>query len=319
MVTLGVPAMTQAQAFALIKDSAPYKAAGNLEGAYIRWRAANPGEATRLSAYLDARIRGQNPATPALATKFGLGVLGLLGEATEPQPEPPPSPPVSTFWDQHFAIVITAGNIDPQLLWDAGVRAVAFDVTAANTVEAQSAGWARFVRGWFFITRATTAAGLIEEAIDFSQRLNASAIDFAVVDTENLKADFPNQERFELQRLFYAALRARTAKLLANITYGWHQDGSVVNYQALADNRIEPWWEAYNGDEASWNTAAVTAKLNAQGFNPARICLGDKRLEQQVPVWKMLVAQGKAAKGAMLWSPDNGPAQEALRNGVKLA
>ena len=27
---------------------------------------------------------------------------------------------------------------------------------------------------------------------------------------------------------------------------------------------------------------------------------------------------GKAAKGAMLWKVDNGPAQEALRAGVKL-
>jgi hypothetical protein len=314
--------MTAAQAFALIKDSAPYKAGGNIEAAWIRWRAANPGEATKLLAYLDARVRGQNPAPPKLATKFGAGALAVLLKATdlvvEPQPEPPPSPPAPSFWDQHFAIVITAGNADPFTLWASGVRAVAFADNPENRVLAQHASWAVFKRGLFVVTRATTDAGLKDEATSFAFA-HQPPVEFMVVDTENLKADAPNQDRFALQQVFYDELRRLApAKLIANITYGWHQDATVVNREALTANNIADWWEAYDGDAASWDTRAVTEKLNAQGHKPARICLGDKRLEEQVSVWKQLVAEGKAARGAMLWAVDNGPAQESLRAGVTL-
>jgi hypothetical protein len=311
--------MTAAQAYALIKDSAPYKAGGNIETAYTRWRAANPGEATNLLAYIDAKVRGQNPRPPLLSTKFGLGVLGLLAATGEPEPRPEPPPlPAPSFWDQHFAIVITAGNADPFTLWASGVRAVAFADNPENRVLAQHASWAVFKRGLFVVTRGTTEATLKGEATGFAFA-HQPPVEFMVVDTENLKADAPNQHYFQLQQVFYDELRRLApAKLIANITYGWHQDSTVVNRKALTDNNIEPWWEAYDGDEASWNVRAVTEKLNAQGHKPARICLGDKRLEEQVPVWKQLAAEGKAARGAMLWAVDNGPAQESLRSGVKL-
>ncbi len=302
----------------LIMESAPYKNAGNIIAAWPRYQAANPAEAKRLTDYIDARIRGSNPAPPRVVTKFGLGVLALV--VAEPQPEPTPTPPpIVSWWDQHqFAIIITAGNIDPQLLADAGVTAVAFADSAANRLEAQQAGWARFQRGVFFVTRATSADALKSEAKAFKDLLANPAVSFGVCDTENLKADAPNQHYFALQDVFYTELRTMTLARVANITYGWHQDPTVVNRQALRNNFVEPWWEAYNGDAASWDTRAVCEKLNAQGHKPARLCLGDKMLEAQVPQWKQLVSEGKAAKGTMLWAVDNGPAQESLRNGVKL-
>lgn len=244
--------------------------------------------------------------------------LQALLDARTTSTTTPPVPTATSFWDQHMAIVIDARNADPNTLWDAGVRAVAFAINAANTIEVQHAAWARFQRGNFFVTRGTTAIALMAEAKAFADLLTPP-VTWTLVDTENLKADEPHQDRFQLQALFYAELRRLLpVARIGNITYGWHQDGSVVNYKALSDNVIEPWWEAYNGDAASWDVRAVTEKLNTQGFRPARICLGHRLLPMQVPVWKQLSAEGRAARGCMLWDVGLGEAQEALRAGVKL-
>lgn len=52
-----------------------------------KWAPANPGEVTKLDAYLQGLADGSNPAVPTLATATGRGLAGLLhaaaGDATK--------------------------------------------------------------------------------------------------------------------------------------------------------------------------------------------------------------------------------------------
>lgn len=271
------------------------------------------------------RTGGRTPKAPLELTdvRFIRKRLIEISEALEPSPAPTPPPAPSSFWDAHYAIVVNAVNCDAALLRQAGVTHVAFEINPPNISELPTEKWAGFRHGGFYSVRGLSVEAALVEAAALSWHLTYN-VDFLVIDTEWWKADSlrshaPDADGLAIQEAFYAELRrlAPDARI-ANITYGWHQDGSVVNHEALRRHRIEPWWEAYNGDEASWNTRAVCEKLNAQGYRPARLCLGHSRLESQVPEWQRLVAEGKAARGAMLWDVSLGPPQNSLRAGVRL-
>jgi hypothetical protein len=241
-----------------------------------------------------------------------------------PPPPPPPEPSPSSYWDaRHGAVVNVAGNASAELTWNAGVREIFFEMTqAANLAEMKLPRWAEFVQSGFFVTRTKTDSveAAKAEAQFVVSTFAANAMRALLIDTEQWKADVvPSGPK--LTDAFYGELRALLgpAVPIANVTYGWHQDASVVPRDTLEKHNIERYWEAYNGDALSWDLRSVAVKLNLQGEKPARVSLGHKMLPAHVPLHKQLAIEGRVKPKTILWDVSLGPAVEAFANGVKLS
>ena len=286
--------MTSAESLALVKASAPYTAAGNLEAAFTRWRAANPKEAMKLLEHLDALIRGQEHTAPDLQTKFGRGVLGLLPTSTATSPVP--TRPVRI----KGAMVVTAGNCDPNLLRQAGITHVAPEITDTNMTDLFTPRWDGFQKGGFVVARALTTAAVRQEALVAATRAHIEGLAFLVMDTEAHKADMGGS--LDLTEALFSQLRTDLGPgfRLYNVTFGIHSSPAVVNHDALRKHNVKAIWETYGGDGATLGVAQTVAKANAEGWSPAHVALGDKSLAVEVAEARALSGLGDV----WAWAPE---------------
>jgi hypothetical protein len=221
-------------------------------------------------------------------------------------PVPPPPPPVVK--PLGGAMVVTAGNLDPQLLRDCGVSHVAVEMTDANDREL-ALGWgAGMVLGWFMVSRGNDGDTL---ATVLAQ---ARSLKFAVIDTESHKVDMGGSLAWT--ETLYAALRSRLGPTfpLYNVTFGIHSSPAVVNHDAFRRHNVVPIWEAYDGPGNTLGVARTTVKAVAEGWKNPHIAIGDKSLLADVEELHQVVLPGLG--GVWLWAPDNGQAQEDLRAGA---
>jgi hypothetical protein len=288
--------VTTAQAYALIKDSAPYKAGGTIEAAWIRWRAWNPGEATKLLAYLDARVRGQQVTPPKLATKFGLGALALAA-GSEPQPEPPPV--TRTVRDRKGALAQSVGSLSPDLVAGAGITGVAAQITsvgsdnertAENVVQLdRQAG--RFpgctILGWG-THGSDPATGYKSdpeaEAAFVARRIIVHRLPAYAADTERHHL-FAERDHTDI---FLGALKPRVPAFvqLAVVTFAYSPNSPgqlyASNIEACEKHGVTFIGETYGkgpGADRSWGIAEVVRYMLRDGArNPLRLAIGDKDL-----------------------------------------
>lgn len=210
-------------------------------------------------------------------------------------------------------MVVTAGNISPLVLRNAGVTHVAVELTGPNLWEISQASWGGFEKGAFFVSQGPDA---VNEAVHVSTIIRDNPfLKFAVIDTERHKVGMGG-DRSWTENL-YRELRARLPKPfpIINVTFG--VDAAVdgpVNHQALRTYGIEALWEAYDGDGATIGLTMIRDRALAGGWNPANLALGDKSLRSDIPALSGMSQVGDV----WLWAPDNGPAQEALVTGLRI-
>lgn len=292
--------MTTAEALALIRSSTPYVTMdGILDIAWTRWSIANPGEALKL----DEFVAGAIPM-PSLATKWGRGWASLIGNDAIP-PAAVRAPLVKG------AIVVVAGNMNVDLLRQAGVTHVAAQ-SNANDVDFGTARWQGFAKGWFVVSRGNDGDA-IANALGLAQ-LTHPDVTFAIVDTEAHKTDIGGSLAWT--DTLYAALRSRLGKdfPLFNITFGVNSSPAVVNHIAFQRHNVTPIWEAYNDAGATYGVDRTAEKAELEGWTRPHIALGDKSLVKDALDLRAGAATGLG--GVWLYAADNGPAQEALSAGV---
>jgi hypothetical protein len=293
--------MTTDEALALIRESTPYKTEnGQLVAAWTRWARNNPGEATKLDAFV-----ADAAPPPQLETKFGKGWVALIGnEATQPEPEP-----VRTL--MKGAIVVIAGNMNVDLLRQAGVTHVAVELTAENGVDFATSRWDGFQRGWFIVSRGN-------DGDTIAKSLAAAALGtFAIVDTESHKTDIGGSRAWT--DTLYAAVRSKLGQNwpLYNITFGVNSSPEVVNHIAFRRWNVAPIWEAYGSEGSTYGVDRTAEKAALEGWVRPHIALGDKSLVRDVVDLKAGAAL--ALGGVWLYGADMGPAQEALAAGAASA
>lgn len=302
--------VTTAEALALIRQSNPYvKTDGVLDMAWTRWALANEGEATKL----DQFVAGEIPM-PSLATKWGRGWAQLISGSSDGAPTSSPAP--ITVKPVVGAIIVTAANMDVDLLRQAGVTHVAVELNAANAKDFGTARWVGFKKGWFVVSRGndgdTLANAIALVKADFPD------VTFALVDTESHKTDMGGSLAWT--NALYAAFRSKFGPNmpLFNITFGRDSSPTVVNHQAFHRYDVTPIWEAYatvdNVNGVTLGVDMTAEKAELEGWTRPHVALGDKSLVADAVELKAGAATGLG--GVWLWSPDNGPAQEALRAGV---
>ncbi len=244
-----------------------------------------------------------------------LDLLAEYGEATgldergaAPPPPPPPPPPVVK--PLVGAMVVTAGNIDPQLLRDAGVTHVAVELTDANIGDFATPRWSGFTRGGFVVSRGKP---VVEAQVAAHQAAQLS-LEFLVFDTESHKADMGGV--MEWTETLYAEVRSTlgAAFPLFNVTFGIHSSPAVVNHEAFRKHDVVPIWEAYDGDGRTLGVQETVAKANGEGWVPVQVAVGDKSLSPDASV--LHARAPGSVSGVWLWAPENGQAQEDLRAGA---
>jgi len=290
------------EARALVRSSVPYQAeAGNMVRAYFRWKQANPNEAKALELYADTWFQGMPAGAPVLKTKMGQGLVGLM-----PGAAPPPPPPAKPLVG---AMVVTAGNLDPQLLRDAGVTHVAVELGVDNNLDLATSRWHGFVKGAFVVSRGNDGEAVL------AQLEQGPAIYFAVIDTESHKADMGGQLAWT--ETLYASLRSKLGPAfpLYNVTFGIHSSPAVVNHDAMRRHNVTPIWEAYDGPGNTLGVQRTALKALSEGWVWPHIAIGDKSLAADAQELGTLGGLG----GVWLWAPDNGQAQEDLRAGAAAA
>jgi len=193
------------------------------------------------------------------------------------------------------AIVINAGNCSPDLLRQAGITHVAVEDTDANVRDVLTGRYNDFVVGWFVVSRGndgdTIAGNLSGDPVRFS---------FAIIDTESHKTDMGGQLAWT--ETLYAALRLGFGATfpLYNITFGIHQNPTVVNHDAFRKHNVTPIWETYDGAGQTLGVARTVSKANAEGWTPAHVCLGDKSLAVECAEAKALSGLGDV----WCWAPE---------------
>jgi hypothetical protein len=299
--------MTREEALALIRSSAPYQNTdGVLDMAWTRWALANPNEATKL----DQFVAGET-AAPQLATKFGRGWVALLTPGAIGNASQAPPAPVQLV---KGAIVVVAGNMNVDLLRQAGVTHVCVEMTEENLRDFNhyiDERWQGFTRGGFHVSRGEPTAGEVESVV---VRASTNDFKFLVIDTESHKTDIGGSLAWT--DTLYAALRSKlgTAFPLYNITFGIHSSPAVVNHIAFQRYNVTPIWEAYDENGNTYGVDRTAEKAELEGWTRPHLALGDKTLVRDALDLKAGVAAGLG--GVWLWAADNGPAQEALAAGV---
>lgn len=297
--------MTTADALALIRLSAPYLAGGGrLDAAFALWTAANPGEASKLNSF----VADATPP-PQLATKFGRGWVTLIGNGvTQPMPEPMRKLVKG-------AIVVTAGNMNVDLLREAGITHVAVELTNANGVDFGTARWQGFTKGWFIVSRGNDGDTLAN-AVRLANLANPD-ITFTVPDVESHKTDMGGSLAWT--DTLNAALRSKlgAAHQLYNITFGIHSSPVVVNHTAWRRWNVTPIFEAYDDAGSTYGVDRTAEKAELEGWTRPHVALGDKTLVRDVVDLKAGAVIGLG--GVWLWAADSGPAQDALSAGVATA
>lgn len=294
----------------LLKSSNPYKlSGGNLEAGWVRYKKSNPGEHSRLVAYLSTCVTAspnhEAPNRPAqdFVTSWAQG-WAFIAEGGLPFREAPPVQKLVVG-----AILVTAGNMPVEWLDRVEFTHVCTEVSANNLAELSiDAKWGHFIRGGFYVSRGLIEADKAAIAAILDDPQN-DFLEFFVVDTEALKDDqFPGDGMAAQDGLF-GWLGSEVANPY-NITFVRHQDATVVNHQSMKDHDIEYLGEAYlgggpnNPDGWTDDVAFCVAKMQALGWEFPHVCLGDKGLtDQVVEVTSSLVRQGEVG-GVWFWAPE---------------
>jgi hypothetical protein len=215
-------------------------------------------------------------------------IADLIARSTSSTTPPVPTAPVRV----KGAIVITAGNANPDLLRQAGITHVAVEHNLDNARDAATARWAGFTMGWFIVSRGNDG-----DTLAFKAPLDSK---FLVVDTEAHKADMGGQLAWT--ETLYATLRSRFGQTctLYNITFGIHSSPAVVNHEALRKHNVKALWETYGGLGETLGVSATVAKAHLEGWNPAHVCLGDKNLPAEVAEVRALSGVGDV----FCWAPE---------------
>ncbi len=231
-------------------------------------------------------------------------VIALLALVITPTAIPAPSSP-----RVKGAIVVAAGNIDPQVLRQAGVTHVAVALTDDNLRDFATSSWDGFVHGGFHVARDTTEASIRATARDTASLVQSHGLEFLIEDTEAHKADLPDgvikPERLQWTEWLFSELRSRLGPSfpLYNVTVGIDSSPAVVNHAALRRHNIIPIWEAYDGNGVTLGVGRTAAKAVGEGWSSPQIAIGDKSLETDLPQ-----TEREGLTGVWLWAPDNGPA-----------
>jgi hypothetical protein len=205
------------------------------------------------------------------------------------------------------AIVVVAGNIDPELLRQAGVTHVAVELTDNNLRDFATSRWGGFVRGGFHVARDTTQESIRATARETAALVRLHGLAFLIEDTEAHKADLPDgvlrPERLQWTEWLFSELRIRLGPSfpLYNITTGIHSSPAVVNHEALRRHNVIPIWEAYDENGVTLGVARTAAKATDEGWSSPQIAVGDKSLATDLPQ-----SEARALAGVWLWAPDNG-------------
>jgi hypothetical protein len=170
------------------------------------------------------------------------------------------------------AIVVVAANIDPALLWQAGVTHVAVELTDNNLRDFALPRWQGFVRGGFHVARDTSEESIRATARETAALVAAHKLSFLIEDTEAHKADLPDGVLKPERRLWtewlYAELRSQLGPSfpLYNITSGIDSSPAVVNHEALRRYGVAPIWESYDANGATLGVARTAAKVTDEGW-----------------------------------------------------
>jgi hypothetical protein len=205
------------------------------------------------------------------------------------------------------AIVVVAGNIDPQLLRQAGVTHVAVELTDDNLRDFATPRWDGFARGGFHVARDTTEESIRATARETAALVRSHGLAFLIEDTEAHKADLPDgvlkPERLLWTEWLFSELRSRLGPSfpLYNITSGIHSSPAVVNHEALRRHNVIPIWEAYDESGVTLGVGRTAAKATDEGWSSPQIAIGDKSLATDLPQ-----SEARALAGVWLWAPDNG-------------
>jgi hypothetical protein len=217
------------------------------------------------------------------------------------------------------AIVVVAGNIDPELLRQASVTHVAVELTDDNLRDFATPRWAGFVRGGFHVARDTTEESIRATARETAALVRSHGLAFLIEDTEAHKADLPDgvlkPERLLWTEWLFSELRSRLGPSfpLYNITSGIDSSPAVVNHEALRRHDVIPIWEAYDGSGVTLGVARTADKAVDEGWSAPQIAIGDKSLATDLPQ-----TERRALAAVWLWAPDNGSlgAQPPSRSGA---
>jgi hypothetical protein len=205
------------------------------------------------------------------------------------------------------AIVVTAGNIDPRLLRQAGVTHVAVELTDANLRDFATSRWDGFVRGGFHVARDTTEESIRASARETAALVQTQGLQFLIEDTEAHKADLPDgvirPERLQWTEWLFSELRSRLGPSfpLYNITTGLDSSPQVVNHAALRRYSVVPIWEAYDQRGATLGVGRTASKAASEGWPAPQVAVGDKSLATD-----LRQSEKRALTGVWLWAPDNG-------------
>ncbi len=245
-----------------------------------------------------AAIRMGRPARLAQL----VAVIALLALVFAPTVAPAPTPP-----RMKGAIVVVAGNIDPELLRQAGVTHVAVELTDNNLRDFATSRWDGFARGGFHVARDTTEEAIRTTARNTATLVSSHRLAFLIEDTEAHKADLPDgvlkPERLQWTEWLFSELRSRLGASfpLYNITSGVHSSPAVVNHEALRRHDVIPIWEAYDENGTTLGVGRTAVKAADEGWSSPQIAIGDKSLATDLPQ-----TETRALAGVWLWAPDNG-------------
>ena len=210
-----------------------------------------------------AAIRMGRPARLAQL----VAVIALLALVFAPTVAPAPTPP-----RMKGAIVVVAGNIDPELLRQAGVTHVAVELTDNNLRDFATSRWDGFVRGGFHVARDTTEEAIRTTARNTATLVSSHRLAFLIEDTEAHKADLPDgvlkPERLQWTEWLFSELRSRLGPSfpLYNITSGIHSSPAVVNHEALRRHDVIPIWEAYDENGVTLGVGRTAVKAADEGW-----------------------------------------------------
>jgi hypothetical protein len=207
------------------------------------------------------------------------------------------------------AMVVTAANIDPQVLRQAGVTHVAVSLTDDNLRDFATSRWDGFVRGGVHVARDTTESSIRATARDTASLVSSHGLQFLIEDTEGHKADLPDgvvkPERLQWTEWLFSELRSRLGPSfpLYNVTVGIDSSPAVVNHAALRRHNVIPIWEAYDQNGVTLGVRRTAAKAVGEGWSTPQIAIGDKSLDTDLPQ-----TERQDLAGVWLFAPDNGPA-----------
>lgn len=213
------------------------------------------------------------------------------------------------------AICVIAGNMNVDLLREAGITHVAVELTNVNGVDFGTSRWQGFTKGWYVVSRGNDGDTLAN-AVRLANVANPD-VTFTCLETESHKTDMGGSRAWT--DTLYSAMRSKLGKdhPLYNITFGLHASPEVVNYIALERYNVQNIEEAYDEAGRTHGVQRIATKARSEGRERPHIALGDKTLVTDVVDLKAGAAAGLG--GVWLWAPDNGPAQEALAAGIATA